>query len=132
MQESKEIEVVRLMIALYCKKHHGGDGKTLCKDCEELLDYVKFRRSKCPFGDNKPFCANCKIHCYKPSMREKIRSVMRYSGPRIVFVHPVIAMRHLVETKKEQRRMKKESLEESANTNQKKEGITQKAEDAKK
>ena len=40
-------------------------------------------------------------------MREKIRTVMRYSGPRMITVHPVLAIRHLIESKAERRRMNK-------------------------
>ncbi len=40
----------------------------------------------------KTFCANCKVHCYKPQMREQIRQVMRFSGPRMLLYHPVLAI----------------------------------------
>lgn len=40
-------------------------------------------------------------------MREKIRRVMRFSGPRMIFHHPVAAMRHVIETKKEKKRIEK-------------------------
>lgn len=66
------------------------------------------RRSKCPYSDDKPFYSNCKIHCYKPEMREKIRRVMRYSGPRIVLDHPVLATRHLIERKQEKKKLENE------------------------
>ena len=89
MTEEQEIEGVARMIRYYCKKKHGTDGKHPCKECEELIAYVAERRHKCPFGDNKPFCANCKIHCYKPEMREKIRAVMRYAAPRVTLLHPI-------------------------------------------
>lgn len=107
MKQSKELEVVELMIRLYCaKKHKGKEG--LCAECNELLEYVKLRRSKCPWGDNKPFCSNCKIHCYKPDMRAKIKDVMKFSGPRIVFRHPIIAVKHLIETKRQKKKLKQE------------------------
>ena len=107
MKQSKELEVVELMIRLYCrKKHQCKDG--LCTECNELLEYVKFRRNKCPWGDKKPFCSNCKIHCYKSEMRERIKNVMRFAGPRIVFRHPIIAVKHLIETKKQKKKLKKE------------------------
>lgn len=51
--------------------------------------------------ETKTFCSNCKVHCYKADMREKICAVMRFSGPRMIFYHPIAAMRHLLETKKE-------------------------------
>ena len=36
---------------------------------------------------------------------EKIRAVMRFSGPRMMFRHPVMAVRHVLEVKKEKRRL---------------------------
>jgi hypothetical protein len=38
-------------------------------------------------------------------MREKIREVMRFSGPRMIFHHPITAVRHVIESKKEKRNM---------------------------
>ena len=107
MKKQKESEVVTLMISLYCKKKHDCSGE-LCADCAELLEYVKLRRNRCPWGDKKPFCSNCKIHCYKPDMRAKIKDVMKFSGPRIVFRHPIIAVKHLIETKRQKKKLKQE------------------------
>lgn len=45
----------------------------------------------------------------KKREREKIREVMRFSGPRMIFHHPVAAIRHVIETKKEKRRLEKEN-----------------------
>ena len=41
----------------------------------------------------------------KKDMREKIREVMRFSGPRMIFPHPVMAIRHVIESKKEKKHM---------------------------
>ena len=98
-KREKEKQTVSLMIALYCRKHHGS--KTLCPECAELDAYARKRSDLCPFMESKTFCSNCKVHCYKPDMRERIRAVMRFSGPRMLFHHPVMAIRHLIETKKE-------------------------------
>lgn len=108
MKQEKEIKVVGLMIEKYCHGNHGTKKHEICGECSQLFDYVKLRRSKCPHGDSKPFCSNCRIHCYKPDMREKIRAVMRYSGPRIVLNHPILATSHLIQTKRQKRRMEKE------------------------
>lgn len=108
MDKEKELRVVTLMIKRNCKGNHGTKKGGLCPECAELLKYVELRRSKCLFGDKKPFCSNCKIHCYKPEMREKIRNVMRYSGPRIVLDHPILAIRHLVESKREKKKFENE------------------------
>ena len=92
------------MIALYCRKKHHTRGD-LCPQCAALDAYAKMRADKCPFMETKTFCSNCRIHCYKPDMRAKIREVMRFAGPRMILHHPVAAIRHVVETKKEQRRL---------------------------
>ena len=95
------------MIHLYCRKKHGTK-KALCDNCRELEEYAMQRSDKCPFMENKTFCSNCKVHCYKAEEREKIREVMRFSGPRMIFTHPVMALRHVIESKKEKRRLEKE------------------------
>ena len=104
-KRKQEKETVTLMIRLYCRKKHGG--KELCPACAELDAYAQLRSDKCPFMETKTFCSNCKVHCYKKDMREKIREVMRFSGPRMIFHHPIMAIRHVIESKKEKKRMEK-------------------------
>lgn len=105
-KREQEKRTVALMIRLYCKKKHGVKEK-LCDECQALHDYAMLRSDKCPFMETKTFCSNCKVHCYKPDMREKIREVMRFSGPRMIFHHPVMAVRHVIESKKEKNRLEK-------------------------
>lgn len=104
----REKVMVSQMIALYCRKQHGGN-RQLCEDCASLARYARERSEKCPFMEMKTFCSNCSVHCYRPEMRERIREVMRFSGPRMIFSHPIAAMRHVIETKKEKKRMEKMS-----------------------
>ena len=104
-KREREKETVSLMIAIYCRKKHGS--RQLCPDCAALDAYARLRSDKCPFMETKTFCSNCKVHCYKADMREKIRAVMRFSGPRMLFHHPVMAIRHVIESKKEKKRMEK-------------------------
>ena len=103
-KREREKTMVSQMIALYCKKKHKTK-KGLCQDCAELDRYARQRSDKCPFMEAKTFCSNCKVHCYKPDMREKIREVMRFSGPRMRFHHPAAAVRHVTETKKEKKKL---------------------------
>lgn len=105
-KREREKLIVTQMIALYCRKKHGE--KTLCEECRKLSEYACSRSDKCPFMENKTFCSNCRVHCYKPEMREKIRAVMRFSGPRMIFYHPITAIRHVIEVKREKNRQEKE------------------------
>ena len=81
------------MIGIFCRGQHG-TGKELCAECSELLEYAYERLGRCPFGEDKPTCAKCPVHCYKRSMREKAVGVMRYAGPRMAYRHPLLALSH--------------------------------------
>lgn len=105
----KEKELIPGMIQKYCKAKHNPENGELCEDCKALTEYALFRLEKCPFKENKPFCSFCKIHCYKADMREKIKAVMRYSGPRMIFTHPVYALSHLVQMIKYKKTIKDKS-----------------------
>ena len=76
-----------------CQVGHGGPG--LCGDCRELLEYSLARLEHCKFGNAKTKCHKCPVHCSRPDMREKIRTVMRFSGPRMLLYHPLEALRYL-------------------------------------
>lgn len=102
-----ETKTVNLMIALYCHKKHKSKKGNLCPECKELKEYCEYRLSLCPWGDKKPFCSNCSIHCYNKEHRERIREVMRFSGPRMLFHHPILAIRHIKETIKQKRKLRK-------------------------
>lgn len=106
-KKEKEEMLVGQMIKLYCKKNHNSK-KGLCPECQELRLYAELRIEKCPFKETKTFCSNCKVHCYKPEMREKIKKVMRFSGPRMLLYHPFFAINHLIRSKKEKRKLVRE------------------------
>lgn len=95
----RERRTLGAMIGIFCRDHHG-TGRALCPDCATLHTYAMSRLDHCPFGEDKPTCAHCPIHCYKPEMRDKVRAVMRYSGPRMLWRHPLLALRHLWDDRK--------------------------------
>ena len=103
-KREREKRIVSEMIALYCHRKHGTRG-CICGDCAALNAYAETRSDKCPFMETKTFCSNCRVHCYKADMRQKICEVMRFSGPRMILHHPVMAVRHVIESKREKRRM---------------------------
>ncbi len=113
----REKRTIAVMIAMYHRGVHNAD--PLCPDCTALLEYALQRIEKCPFGENKPTCANCTIHCYaglrrggvnpqdyrvavlaQPEMRERVLAVMRYAGPRMLLRHPLLALLHLWDGRK--------------------------------
>ena len=92
----REWATVSAMIRMYCRGKHGRR-EGLCSACRELAGYARRRLARCPYGPFKPTCARCPIHCYNASMRRRIRSVMRYAGPRMPFRHPGLALRHMLD-----------------------------------
>ena len=89
---ARELLTIGKMVDIYCRDHHGGDA--LCESCREFMDYAEVRLEKCPYGEDKPTCANCPIHCYKADRREQARAIMRYAGPRMLLRHPILAIAH--------------------------------------
>lgn len=90
---TRERRTITTMIEIYCKEHRH-DANPLCPDCRALHDYAMQRVDKCPFKDDKPTCAKCPVHCYKPAMREQVRQVMRFSGPHMAYRHPLLTILH--------------------------------------
>ena len=84
------------MIRLHCHGQHETKGE-LCPECRELLDYARTRLGRCPFQEGKTTCSKCPVHCYRQDMREKVRAVMRYAGPRMPYRHPVLTLFHYVD-----------------------------------
>lgn len=96
---ANEFKTITAMLHIYCRAHHSRAEKkgVLCPECMDLQNYALKRLFHCPFQQDKPTCGNCAIHCYKKSMRSKIQAVMRYAGPRMVYRHPIMAFRHLLD-----------------------------------
>jgi hypothetical protein len=97
---ARELATIRAMVGIYCRDKHATTDD-LCPGCRGLMDYATRRLDRCVFGDDKPTCANCKVHCYTAAMREQVRVVMRYAGPRMMWRHPLLALAHIVDGRRE-------------------------------
>ena len=91
---AREWRTIELMVHIYCRDHHRCE---LCPECKGLLDYASVRLDRCRFGSEKPTCAKCPVHCYQKDRRQQVRGVMRYSGPRMLWEHPLLSIRHWVD-----------------------------------
>ena len=101
-KRAMEAEVMSMMIGIYCRGHHHANRSaasesepSLCPDCRRLLTYARSRIATCPRMDVKSFCSACPVHCYSHEMRENVRAVMRWSGPRMLLHHPLMTLRHM-------------------------------------
>jgi hypothetical protein len=100
---ARELRTIGAMLRIYCRDHHGSaerNATRLCGECAELFDYARKRLAGCPYGPDKPTCANCQIHCYGPQQREATRVMMRYAGPRMMWRHPLLAIAHVLDGKR--------------------------------
>lgn len=102
MTVEDEVRLVDSMIDLYTEAHRQRPPKSdeAAPNMEALKAYTHKRIEQCRYRGKreKPFCNVCPVHCYKPEMRQQIRLVMRYSGPRMLFRHPVLSLQHLIGT----------------------------------
>ena len=88
-KRDREKKVISEMVKLYCKRE-------LCDECKEVLNYSLKRIDNCKFMETKTFCSNCKAPCYSPKMKEKVKQIMKFSGPRILFHHPLLVISHML------------------------------------
>lgn len=103
-RRDREEKTISQMVALYCAGNHEPASRTetavcgeaVCPECAQLDEYAALRTRRCRKMHEKTSCDACENHCYKPEMRERIRQVMRYSGPRMMTKHPIAAIRHLL------------------------------------
>ena len=87
-----EKRIIGVMVHLYCRRRLHTD--TLPPEFAELLDYAHRRLDRCRFGEAKTSCKRCPIHCYARDNRALMRQVMRWCGPRMLFFHPLITLKH--------------------------------------
>ena len=92
----RERKTLEAMIRCYCSGIHGSR-EGLCAGCQELLQYATGRLERCPFQEDKPTCVKCPIHCYQAQRREQVKEVMRYAGPRLLWRHPILSVRHMLD-----------------------------------
>ena len=94
---AREAKTMQEMVACYCRAHHE-PASALCPECQDLLDYAMRRLNRCQFGAAKPTCAKCPVHCYQQHWRDQIKIVMRYAGPRMLWRHPILSLRHWLDS----------------------------------
>ena len=90
---AREWQTMTAMVRIYCRDQHLPAGN-LCVECQQFLVYAGMRLERCRFGLEKPSCAKCPVHCYQRERREQVRVIMRHAGPRMLWEHPVMSLRH--------------------------------------
>lgn len=93
-----EKDIVKKMIYIYCRKNHKYKNE-VCPECRDLILYSYSKVDNCPHMKSKTFCSACNTSCYRENYKEKIKMVMRFSGPRMLFHNPVLTIKHLIYNK---------------------------------
>ena len=97
VRRARELKTIEAMLRMYCRAHGHQPRAPLCASCRELHEYASRRLERCVFGDAKPTCTNCLVHCYSAEMREQVRVVMRWAGPRMLLRHPILGILHILD-----------------------------------
>jgi len=100
----REQKTLEAMIKIYCESKHRLPNGQLCEDCGRVLGYAAGKTAACPLKDTKTTCKRCHVHCYSPDMREKVREIMRHSGPKMALRHPVLSFFHVLDSLKSPKR----------------------------
>jgi hypothetical protein len=94
--QKQDIRLIGKFVEVYCNGKHQPREKLpfnlpenlgerqLCDECADFMEYSVARRLKCPLEVEKPSCKHCRIHCYAPKQREKIREIMSYAGKKMM------------------------------------------------
>ncbi|HCM89632.1 MULTISPECIES: nitrous oxide-stimulated promoter family protein [Vagococcus] len=90
---SFEKKTVKAMIEIYYKRYQD---ETHQIEKDDVESYAMARLNYCRFGEEKPTCKVCPVHCYKKSYKDKMQQIMRYSGPRMLIYHPVMSVEHFM------------------------------------
>lgn len=62
----------------------------------DVLSYAMARLNYCRFGEEKPTCKICPVHCYQKKYQDQMKVIMRYSGPRMLLYHPIMSVEHML------------------------------------
>ena len=92
----REYQTIAAMVEIFCKAHkHNANPVSDCQECQDFLVYAHTKLDRCPYGQDKPTCNKCPVHCYKPHVKAKAREIMVFAGPKMLLPHPIMAIRHL-------------------------------------
>jgi Nitrous oxide-stimulated promoter len=91
--EEDEKITIQMMIELYCRNNHRNT-IYLCDDCSKLLSNATTLINNCPYSP-KPACGACKNNCFSVEHKKRMKQVMKYSGPKMLFRHPILTIKHI-------------------------------------
>lgn len=97
MMNHKDLDILTLkaLFPIYCRKYHNSKKTKLCDSCKAELEYAIHKTEICPDKDQGKTCSECKVHCFESEHRERIKEIMRFAGPRLIWSHPLLAIRYL-------------------------------------
>lgn len=89
----REKRMLDAMVLIYCKANNCY-GSAPCVKCTKLGVYAKSRLEHCRFQEKKPVCGRYDLTCYDLQNKDYAEEVFTYAGPRMMFEHPLLGIKH--------------------------------------
>lgn len=93
----RDLKTLEAIGRIYCKAHHQGteqDEAGLCPSCREAVESTFARAANCPNHQTNN-CEDCEVKCQRGDAQKRIKQIMRYSAPRMIFCHPLMTLEYL-------------------------------------
>lgn len=93
----KDRRTLEAIGSIYCRGHHPGVAKDtggLCPACRGTIEQTLDRAAACPYGHGHN-CEDCETHCQRGEAQQRIKAIMAYAAPRMVFRHPLMTLEYL-------------------------------------
>lgn len=95
--EEKDRRTLEAIGLIYCRAHHhdcAKDATGLCPDCREAIEGTLDRTLHCP-SNHQGNCQDCSIHCQRGEAQQRIKAIMAYAAPRMLWRHPLMTVEYL-------------------------------------
>lgn len=92
----RDLRTLQAIGSIYCAAHHVDAPKNphgMCAECAATIAFTHDRASNCPNGHTGN-CADCAIKCNRGEQQQRIKAIMKYAAPRMLFKHPLMTLEY--------------------------------------
>lgn len=96
-QSARDLKTLEAIGRIFCNAHHPDadrDEAGLCPACRNTIDATFARTATCP-NHQRSNCEDCAVKCQRGDAQARIKEIMRYSAPRMLFRHPLMTLEYL-------------------------------------
>ena len=95
--EQKDRAILEAIGTIYCRAHHAEcaqDAAGLCPECREVVETTLAKAQTCPYGHSGN-CQDCDTQCQRGTSKQRVKAMMRYAAPRMVYRHPLMTLSYV-------------------------------------